>query len=319
MHDELPIPCGSERIIDGQRRVYCDGYWIKAYDVPADTLSAKKRLIEALTRRLFNHVEHGVNIPGARLEEARRAFDAESDPRRKRVKGAMLAGALFNRAADVFTKVVEIQSLGIEILHDNALMRECGDHLQEALELGRMVLHRSGEEGIDELWGEPFKAFAFPIEEFYKSRYMKIAQTMRAIDIIEDELLATFDGLPAFFGVEPLICDCVSAAKIKCETLHTDPEIFDVWAALVVAAEKLCGFEVRLAQTSSLDAQLKVRQGVQLIVTGKDLIIHMTRARVPMPKSTQDYVDRLQKYRESVARAPRLVPSWQETRRSQRA
>jgi len=319
MHDELPIPCGSERIIDGQRRVYCDGYWIKAYDVPADTLSAKKRLIEALTRRLFNHVEHGVNIPGARLEEARRAFDAESDPRRKRVKGAMLAGALFNRAADVFTKVVEIQSLGIEILHDNALMRECGDHLQEALELGRMVLHRSGEEGIDELWGEPFKAFAFPIEEFYKSRYMKIAQTMRAIDIIEDELLATFDGLPAFSGVEPLICDCVAAAKIKCETLHTDPEIFDVWAALVVAAEKLCGFEVRLAQTSSLDAQLKVRQGVQLIATGKDLIIHMTRARVPMPKSTQDYVDRLQKYRESVARAPRLVPSWQETRRSQRA
>ncbi|MGC4093589.1 MAG: hypothetical protein QM756_37965 [Polyangiaceae bacterium] len=38
-----------------------------------------------------------------------------------------------------------------------------------------MVLHRSGEEGIDELWGEPFKAFAFPIEEFYKSRYIKIA------------------------------------------------------------------------------------------------------------------------------------------------
>ena len=214
---------------------------------------------------------------------------------------------------------MEIQSLGIEILHDNALMRECGDHLQEALELGRMVLHRSGEEGIDELWGEPFKAFAFPIEEFYKSRYMKIAQTMRTLDIIEDELLATFDGMVAFSGVEPLIRDCVAAAKIKCETLHTDPEIFDVWAALVVAAEKLCGFEVGLAQASSLDAQLKVRQGVQLIATGKDLIIHMTRARVPMPKSTQDYVDRLQKYRETVVRAPRLVPRWQESRRSQRA
>jgi len=32
-------------------------------------------------------------------------------------------------------------------------------------------------------------------------------------------------------------------SKVKCETLHTDPEIFEVWAALVVAAERLCAFE----------------------------------------------------------------------------
>ncbi len=300
-HIDLRIPVGSERMIDGQRRVYCDGYWVKAYDVPADTLMAKKRLIEALTRRLFNHVEHGVNIPGSRLEEARRAFDAENEPRRKRVKGAMLAGALFNRAADVFTKVVEIQSLGIEILPDNALMRECGEHLQEALELGRMVLHRSGEEGIDELWGEPFKAFAFPIEEFYKSRYMKIAQTMRTLDAIQDALIATFGNTNAFSGIEPLIRECVAAAKIRCETLHTDPEIFEVWASLVVAAEKLCAFEPRLSETSSLDDQVRVRQGSQLIALGKDLIFHMTRARVPMPKSTREYVERLQVYRERLA------------------
>jgi hypothetical protein len=168
-----------------------------------------------------------------------------------------------------------------------------------------MVLHRSGEEGIDELWGEPFKAFAFPIEEFYKSRYMKIAQTMRTIDIIQDELILTFGAMPAFSGIEPLIRECVAAAKIKCETLHTDPEIFDVWAALVVATEKLCTFEARSPKTSSLDEQLKIRQGVQLIAMGKDLIFHMTRARVPMPKSTREYVERLQKYREHVAHVPR--------------
>ena len=99
-----PIATGTKRVVDGQWRVHYDGYWIKAYDAPADTLLAKKRLIESLTRRLFNHVEHGVNIPGTRLAEARRAFETETDPRRLRVKGAMLAGALFNRAADVFTK-----------------------------------------------------------------------------------------------------------------------------------------------------------------------------------------------------------------------
>ena len=118
-------------------------------------------------------------------------------------------------------------------------------------------------------------------------------------------MLTTFGGTHAFSGIEPLICECAAAAKIRCETLHTDPEIFDVWAALVVAAEKLCAFETRSSKTSSLDEQLKVRQGLQLIATGKELIFHMTRARVPMPKSTREYVERLQRYRERVAQAPR--------------
>ena len=33
----------------------------------------------------------------------------------------MLAGALFNRAADVFTKAVELQALGVSVGSDNAL------------------------------------------------------------------------------------------------------------------------------------------------------------------------------------------------------
>ena len=39
---------------------------------------------------------------------AYRAYNAETHPQKKRVKAAMLAGALFNRATDVFTKIVEI-------------------------------------------------------------------------------------------------------------------------------------------------------------------------------------------------------------------
>src|SRR6516225_2863431 len=182
------LPLGTKQVIDGVPRVFYYGYWIKAYEAPADTLQAKKRLIEALTRRLFNHVEHGINVPGYRLDEARNSWETEADPARRRVKGAMLAGALFNRATDIFTKLVELQAVGVEISYDNALMRECGACLQEALELGRTVLHRSGEEGIDELWGEPFKAFSIPIESFYESRYIKIAQTMRDIDRVVEVL-----------------------------------------------------------------------------------------------------------------------------------
>ena len=70
--DFAPAPePGTRRIIDQQERVYYEGYWIKTYPVPGDCLAAKKNLIEALTRRLFNHTEHGLNVPGVRLQEAR--------------------------------------------------------------------------------------------------------------------------------------------------------------------------------------------------------------------------------------------------------
>jgi hypothetical protein len=288
---------GERRLIDGQWRVFYEGYWVKAYEVPADTLMTKKRLIEALTRRLFNHVEHGLNIPGARLEEARRAFETETNPEKRRVKGAMLAGALFNRAADVITKVVEIQALGVEIERDNALMRQCGGHLQEALALGRMVRHRSGEEGIDELWGEPFKAFAYPIDQFYQSRYLKIAQTMRDIDRIGDELCATFGRLPSFAGIAPVIGDLTCAARAKCETLQTDPAIFEVWPTFVAAVDRLMSFQPSVAETANPAEQLRAAQGLDLLRAGKDLISYITRARVPMPKSTQEFIDRCERYR----------------------
>jgi hypothetical protein len=294
---ESSIPIGTKRVIDGRLRVFYDGYWVKAYDAPADTLLAKKWLIEALTRRLFNHVEHGLNVPGKRLDEARRAFDAENDPDRKRVKGAMLAGALFNRATDIFTKLVEMQALGVRIEPSDALMQECGDHLQEALSLGKLVLHRSGEEGLDELWGEPFKAFLYPIEEFYRSRYIKIAQTMEGIDGVRDALVRALRACPLFAGVERLIDDFAAVAKLKCETLRTDPEIFDVWASFVVSAERLVAARPRLPNAPSPADEQRALQGHQLLSDGKDVISYMARARVPMPKTSRELAARCDRYR----------------------
>jgi len=288
---DIEIPQGEQRVIDGQVRVYYDGYWIKKYDVPADTLLAKKRLIEALTHRLFNHVEYGLNVPGTRLTEARRAFLDETDQAKKRVKGGMLAGALFNRATDIFTKLVELQACGVEIQSDNALMRQCGEHLQESLALGKMVLHRSGEEGIDELWGEPFKAFAFPIEEFYKSRYVKIALTMRAIDAIGEALRSTIAAFSPFGSLTPVVDDFVRAAKLKTETLRTDVEVFEVWSSFVVASETLCNFEPSLASTAGADQQL-CAQFSELLRAGAVLVSSMARARVPMPKSARAFIER---------------------------
>ena len=97
---DTSIAPGTRRVVNGQTRVYYEGYWIKTYPVPENTLAQKKLLIEALTRRLFNHTEHGLNIPGIRLEEARQAYESESDPAKRRVKGAMYAGAMFNLKTD---------------------------------------------------------------------------------------------------------------------------------------------------------------------------------------------------------------------------
>ena len=291
---EAELAQGTERLINGQRRVFYDGYWIRAYDVPSDRWRAKKQLIEAMTRRLFLHTEPGINIPGARADEARAAFEAETDPAKKRVKGAMLAGSLFNRAADIFTKLAELEAQGIRIQSDNPLMRMCGQHLQEALELGKTVLHRSGEEGIDELWGEPFKAFAYPIEKFYESRYIKISQTMRGIDEIAEALYDTFKAQPLFPEIEPLIWTFAKAAKINCETLRDDVDIFEVWADFVVASEKLNAYGPERAKTDA--ERLLLERGQRLLLNARELVLAITRARTPMPKSSKTFIDRCRAY-----------------------
>lgn len=293
------IAQGTERLINGQRRVYFDGYWIRAYDVPADRWQAKKQLIEAMTRRLFSHAEHGINIPGVRLDEARAAYEAEQDSAKKRVKSAMLAGALFNRATDIFTKLVELEAAGIRIQSDNALMRQCGRHLQEALELGKSVLHRTGEEGIDELWGEPFKAFAYPIEKFYESRYVKIAMTMRGIDEIAEVLFETFNAQPLFPGIDGVIGRFAKAAKTNCETLRDDPEIFEVWSDFVVAGEDLCAAAVERGQSDA--ERLLLERGQRLLINARDLVLTITLARVPMPKSARTFIDRCRAYQVALA------------------
>jgi len=295
------IKNGTRRKRAGVPYIFYDGYWIKYYEPPADSLAAKKKLIEALTRRLFNHVEHGINIPGRRLEEARVAYESETDPALRRVKSAMLAGALFNRAADIFTRLVELQEAGVKIEPENSLMRECGRCLSEALEYGKSVRHRSGDVSIDELWGEPFKAFSVPVEAFYESRYIKIAQTMREIDCIATGLSDSLTGNSLFPGARPLLQKLADAAKRKTETLRTDPAIFDVWPSFVVACESLCWMEARLPPAPTRATMRLAEQGSRLIHDGTSLIAYIARARVPMPPSAESYLRRCEEYRRDCA------------------
>ncbi len=282
---------GTIKLIDGEEKVFHDGYWIKRYKPPKDSLADKKLLIQSLTRRLFNHMEHGINIPGRMLEKVRAAYEAESEPKRKRVKGAMLAGALFNRAADIFNQLVELEDCGVKIEQGNDLMHSCGLCLQEALVYGKMVKHRNGDEGIDELWGEPFKAFIMSIEDFYQSRYVKIAITMRNIDQVADYMSACLGDDERFKGIEFLIHRYADVAKRKCEILRTDDALLDVWAEFVVAGEDIVNFKSASNQQNPDDILLDELDTRYLLDQGVKLIAHITRARTAMPKSTEKYLN----------------------------
>lgn len=291
------IENGFRKKIDGVTKVYYEGYWIKCYKAPVDNLEAKKYLIQSLTRRLFNHMEHGINIPGKLLEDVRAAYESENDVKKKRVKGAMLAGALFNRAADIFTHLVELEASGVEILPENDLMHTCGLCLREALDYGKLVKHRNGDEGIDELWGEPFKAFIMPIDDFYESRYLKIAMTMKNIDQAAGYMARCIKSDPRFPELDQRILEFAKVAKCKCETLRTDEGIYDVWSDFVVAGEEVTDFDAVLSAAADSGPLVDVLDVKHMLKAGVRLIAFITRARTPMPKSTESYLGECERYK----------------------
>ncbi|MFK5983968.1 MAG: hypothetical protein QM479_00895 [Pseudomonadota bacterium] len=291
------IENGFRKESNGEIKVYYDGYWIKCYEPPLDNLSAKKSLIQSLTRRLFNHMEHGINIPGKLLGEVRAAYEAEQDPRKKRVKGAMLAGTLFNRAADIFTHLVDLEACGVEILPDNDLMHTCGLCLREALEFGKLVKHRNGDEGIDELWGEPFKAFIMSVDDFYESRYIKIAMTMKNIEQVAAYMIKCIKDHPHFHRLNLLILAYANAAQRKCEILRTDDNIFDVWTDFVVAGEDITGYPPEHIPPLDSVSLMKNMVVKHILKEGVRLIASITRARTPMAKSTEIYFSECGRYK----------------------
>ena len=284
-----PPSNGNRITLDNKEFIYFDGYWIRYYAPPPDSLTNRKKLIDHLTRRAFHHTEPGINTPGERLELARAAYDRQDNTAMKRVNAAMLAGALFNRATDVFTAIVELEEKGVKISRENELMRECGQCFKDALELGKEVKHHSGEEGIDELWGEPFRAFTICMEDYYASRYIKIAQTMSNIDQLAEILRQTFATRPEFSGLEELIDQFATAAKCESETMKSDETIFDIWPQFVATGEALAGYQASVPVDAPRKTLYALEHGQKTLRRGRDLINWVARARVPMPKSTRDY------------------------------
>ena len=289
VNSTIELENGIVRECDGKVCIHIDGYWIRYYAPPANTMGEKRDLIQSLQRRVFHHTEEGINSPGWRLEIARQYYEDETNPARKRVNAAMLAGSLFNRATEIFTGVVKLEENGIYVDSDNALMKECEACFVEALELGKQVKHFSGEEGVDELWGEPFKAFSYPMDKFFESRYIKLAQTFSSIDQIIDRMLAVFSTVEGFEGVLPMLEELREASKTEVETMRRDEAIYEVWPRYVAAKEAIADFKP--CGISGRDDNLRYwEDGMRLLHMGKDVISFLSGVRVPMPLTTSNYM-----------------------------
>ena len=282
---------GTVRKIEGVDRIYYDGHWILYYDIP-DTLTYKKQLIDQLTRRVFHHTEHGINTPGDKVDEVRAAYEAEEDSYRKRVLAAMLAGALMNRGADILTHMVELDEMGVNVEPGNELIKECGRCFMGALKYGKYIRSTTGKEGLDELWGEPFKVFSMPIEQYHASRYIKVAQTMTEIDAITEKLCSIFNSSSMFSHLVPIIRDLGESAKSATETIRSDTRIIEIWPRFVGAADKINATKVKLSEDSTRKEQALGKRGLQLIQDGAELVISHSNSRMPMPNSTTYFLER---------------------------
>jgi len=119
---------------------------------------------------------------------------------------------------------------------------------------------------------------------------------MREIDLLASAMGRGFDGSKIFPGIGTQITEFAEAAKHKCETLRTDPDIFDIWTDFVVAGERLSGMKSELP-TGSCDREVREMQdGKRIIEEGKILLTYIVRARVAMPDSTRTYINKCNRY-----------------------
>jgi hypothetical protein len=127
-------------------------------------------------------------------------------------------------------------------------------------------------------------------------------------------MIVNFTQIPAFASIARLVRDLADAAKVKTENLRTDRNIFEVWAQLVTASERLANFSPApqpVDKRSSDALGHRVSDGLLLLRQGRDLILYIARARTPMPKSTREYIERCATYLETgrVPLTPAALPA----------
>ena len=128
-----------------------------------------------------------LSLPSKGLD--REAYDRQDEPHRRRVNAAMLAGALLNRGSDIFNILFELRQRGIEIHHDNELLRECESCFLEAFDLGSVP-----EVHVDQF--VPPEGDDVAIVQFMAPHALAVdVDAIRAVQVFHDRALRGGDDL----------------------------------------------------------------------------------------------------------------------------
>jgi hypothetical protein len=126
---------------------------------------------------------------------------------------------------------------------------------------------------------------------------------MRDIDRIGDCMVETFASNSVFDDAGDAIMAYTAVAKRVSDTMKKDPIIFRIWPEFVALAEALDGFEPKLPANADKMLQMKTGQGMALLREGKRLVGYIAGARVPMPLSTERYIEKCRQYQAPSSRA----------------
>jgi len=129
------------------------------------------------------------------------------------------------------------------------------------------------------------------MEDFFESRYIKIALTMRDLDRIAAELV----NMALDFGYDDLeepVLEFADVCKQISEIAKSDSDIFQVWPRYVVAREQLSTYCERCSSDRDFGKRMLIDDSYRLIREGKDLMSYLAGTRVPMPVSLRDFLNK---------------------------
>jgi len=311
----------------GVSRMFVDKNWVRHYELPTETsiraqhekeglkgdalehrvmhdVSMEKvGLIERMRRRLFANSEDGlafVTKPD-QIDNIRSDYESAEAPEEKRVLGSLLAGGLFNQGAELYKGLASIQAHtpGVDI---SSTRKQCGELFSEALKLGQKHVHHRNqrpEQGMAEMWGEPLKAFSQPLEDFYQSRYQKIATAMDNIDDIVQAVRGLTGKTKGCQELGKIADNYGKAAKALMETSKEDPAHLGLLADFKISHSKMREYEPTLPPSFPKDAKLDMVEHhadhVQPVIReAARAIRYITEARVEMPSMTSVVKSNLQ-------------------------
>ena len=131
-----------------------------------------------------------------------------------------------------------------------------------------------------------------PIEGFFHSRYIKIAQTMSEIDQVTNVMCNIVEQSDMFDEIKDKITELAVMAKLACETIRTDPAIFDVWPRYIAAKEEYEENINKLSYEINNKKNLQSLEACNLIKEGGIILIKLATLRVPIPDSVRAFTQR---------------------------